>query len=346
MARRRSSAWNASKMTVHPRVGALDAARGLAVVAMVAYHFTWDLAAFSLIDPATQRAPWFTWGGTAIACSFLFLSGFALVLFRRSVDDDAQFRAKFIKRFVLIAAAAALVSVGTYLAMGERWVRFGILHCIALGSLLALPFLRKPGWAALIAGAAALALPWVATGAAFSHPALLWLGLTPFPPTAVDHVPLFPYAGVLLLGVAAGHMLRVRKTDEAKDTKSHKKSDAHTLLGRIGRWSLPIYLIHQPLLFGAFYLMLGGLPAPPLASTPRAEIQDADTLGFRRECRTACARQPTATAEICEVYCSCTEAEFRARDLWTMLMTRSPTAAEQIRVSEATNICTAKARNR
>jgi uncharacterized membrane protein len=335
MGRRRSSAWNGAEVTTPAiRVGALDAARGVAVVAMVAYHFTWDLAAFNLIDPATQRAPWFTWGGTLIACSFLFLSGYALVLFRRGVDDDAQFWAKFIKRLAVIAAAAAMVSLGTYFAMGGRWVRFGILHCIAVGSVLALPFLRKPGWAALIAGAVALALPWVATGAAFSHAALLWLGLTPLPPTTVDHVPLFPYCGILLLGVAAGHMVPVGQ------------SGGDTLLARMGRLSLPIYLIHQPLLFGAFYLMLGGLPAPSTAQLPYADVQELDTQSFRRECRAACTRQHTATNAICETYCSCTEAEFRTQGLWTMLMTRAPTAEEQTRVGEVTNTCTTRARNR
>ncbi len=316
------------------RVGAIDIARGLAVVAMVAYHFTWDLAAFRVIDPATHRALWFTWGGTIIASSFLFLSGYALVLFRRSISDDTVFRTKFIKRLAIIVVAALLVSLGTYFAMGERWVRFGILHCIAAGSVLSLPFLRRPGWFALGAGVVALALPWIATGPAFSHSALVWLGLTPFPPTTVDHVPLFPYAGVLLLGVAAGHLLPL------------STGGADTTLARLGRWSLPIYLLHQPLLFGIFYLMLGGLPAPGTALAPRSALEDADTQSFRLECRATCSRQSAATPEICESYCSCAEAEFRTRNLWTMLMTRAPTPAEQSRITEVTEICTARARPR
>jgi uncharacterized membrane protein len=326
----------AAEMTPATRIGALDVARGLAVVVMVAYHFTWDLAAFNVIDPATQRAVWFTWAGTAIACSFLFLSGYALVLFGRSVTDNALFRAKFIKRLAVLSAAALLVSLGTYLAMGERWVRFGILHCLAAGSVVALPFLRKPGWLALCAGAVALALPLFATGLVFSHPALMWLGLTPFPPS-VDHVPLLPYVGVLLLGVAAGQMLPLH---------ARREKGADTLLARVGRWSLPIYLVHQPLLFGAFYLALGGLPLPNPAPVPRADVEAADTQSFRRECRATCTRQPTATADICETYCGCAETEFRARGLWTMLMTRAPTPLEQDRITQVTETCTAKARAR
>ena len=37
-------------MLIKPRVGGLDAARGLAVVAMFAFHFIWDLGHFGYID--------------------------------------------------------------------------------------------------------------------------------------------------------------------------------------------------------------------------------------------------------------------------------------------------------
>jgi uncharacterized membrane protein len=130
----------------------IDVARGVAVIAMVAYHFTWDLAAFGFIDPSSATTPGFRRAGAAIASAFLMLSGVALVLARRAAHDDAAFRAKFLRRFGVIVVAAALVSLGTWFAMGERFVRFGILHCIAASSVIALPFLRLPALAALVAG--------------------------------------------------------------------------------------------------------------------------------------------------------------------------------------------------
>jgi uncharacterized membrane protein len=336
MAPPRSSAWSVTDLANTPqRIALLDAARGAAVVAMVAYHVTWDLSFFGVISPATHTARWFAWTGTIIASGFLFLSGFALVVFRRNITLQNAFYTRFFKRLAVIGVAALAVSIGTYFAMGERWVRFGILHCIAVSSLVALPFLRRSCFAALGVALAALMLPLVVTGGTFNHPALLWLGLAEFPPASVDHVPLFPYLGALLLGVAAAQLIPV----------SAPAANTPSPLAYLGRWSLPIYLIHQPLLFGAFYLLLGGLPTQQPSPTLQSGYEDTDTQGFRRECRAVCIKQPASTEAICTNYCDCAETEFRQSGLWIMLMTRAPTSDEQSRVAEVTQSCTAKARN-
>ncbi|MGL5114919.1 MAG: heparan-alpha-glucosaminide N-acetyltransferase, partial [Beijerinckiaceae bacterium] len=154
----------ASATARDPRV---DLARGVAVLAMVAYHIVWDLAAFNLVDPGITATPAFRWSGALIASTFLFLSGMALVMAHAATTDASAFRARFLKRFAIIAGAALLVSIGTWFAMSDRFVRFGILHCIALSSLIAWPLLARP--APLIAGLAALfaALPWIAASGAF-----------------------------------------------------------------------------------------------------------------------------------------------------------------------------------
>jgi uncharacterized membrane protein len=221
--------------TPSSRIGWLDAARGAAVVAMVIFHFVWDLSALGYIDPAFGGSAGFRRLGATIAGTFLFIAGVALLLARESAPDAAAFRLKFLKRLGILLGAAALVSFGTWMAMGDRFVRFGILHCIAAASLIALPFLRLPVFAALAGAAILLVLPWLVDLPAFIHPALLWTGLSWRVPTMVDYVPLFPFAGMALLGVAAGKMLR--PTDAA----------APGWLAMLGRWSLPIYLIHHPL---------------------------------------------------------------------------------------------------
>ena len=59
----------------------------------------------------------------------------------------------FWRRFALIVAAAALVTAGTYVAFPTSYVFFGILHCIAVASLIAVPFLFAP-WPVALAGGA------------------------------------------------------------------------------------------------------------------------------------------------------------------------------------------------
>jgi uncharacterized membrane protein len=309
----------------------IDIARGAAVIAMVIYHFTWDLAFFGLIDPSTATAPGFRRLGAMIAGSFLFISGVALVLARRAAPDDSAFRAKFVKRLAIVAGAAVLVSLGTWMAMGDRFVRFGILHCIALSSLLALPFLRLPFWAAIAAGVALLALPWAVDMPVFAQGRLLWLGLSSQTPAMVDYVPVFPFAGMTLLGVAAGLRVQPQPADAADGG----------WLAKLGRWSLPIYLIHQPLLYGALFLFAANV-APALRSD-QAPALDRDTASFRTECRRSC--ETNHGKAHCEIYCSCAETQMKATDLWSKAMSGRDMGQLQGELQPVLDACFARARD-
>ncbi len=319
-------------MTPAPRDGRIDAARGVAVIAMVIYHFTWDLAAFGFIDPATAMSPGFRRLGATIAGAFLLLSGVALALSRHMTPDNAAFRAKFLRRLAIIAAAAALVSLGTWLAMGGRFVRFGILHCIAVSGLLALPFLRRPAWMAALAAAVVLVLPWIVDLPAFGHPALLWAGLSAAVPAMVDYVPVFPFAGMALLGVAAGRILADNAPPEAY-------AGSHGWLARLGRISLPVYLIHQPLLYGGLFL-LASLTAT--ATRTGEGPVDRDTAGFRTECRRSCEAQGHGK-EHCDRYCACAETEMKGAGLWAKAIASGDTSALQTQLAPLLQACFAKA---
>jgi uncharacterized membrane protein len=310
----------------------LDALRGAAIVAMVVYHFFWDLAAFGFIDPAEATRPGFRRLGATIAGAFLLISGVALVLLRRREVDDNAFRSKFLRRLAIIAAAAALVSLGTWFAMGDRFVRFGILHCIAAASVIALPFLRTPSWTAAAAGFGLLALPWLVDLPAFSHPTLLWLGLSTRVPAMVDFVPVFPFAGMMLLGVAAGPTVAAQLAEAASEPGFLAKG-----LASLGRWSLPIYLIHQPILYGA--LMVAAAAMSPARD---GSGLDRDTAGFRSECRRSCETQHGKAH--CEVYCACMETEMKATDLWRRAMSDSHAATLQTELQPVIQACFAKAR--
>jgi uncharacterized membrane protein len=310
----------------------LDTARGAAVIAMVLYHLVWDLAFFGLIDPAYGTAPGFRRLGATIAGSFLFISGMALVLARRSTPDDAAFRTKALRRLAIVAGAAALVSLGTWFVMGDRFVRFGILHCIALSTLLALPFLRAPFWAALLAAIACLALPWLIDAPVFAKGWLLWLGLSWQTPSMVDYVPVFPFAGMTLLGVAAGQVIASPPPAEPRQ--------GNGLLQKLGRWSLPIYLIHQPVLYGALFLAVSMTAVSPTQSGGAGA--DRDTTGFRTECRRSCEAQNSKTH--CESYCGCAETAMKATDLWRRAMSSRDMGPLQGELQPLLQACTAKAR--
>jgi uncharacterized membrane protein len=270
------------------RWGALDAARGLAVLAMVVFHLIWDLAHFGYIEPTIPWSAPVKAFGHSIAFSFLFIAGASLVLAHRNgICWDA-----FWRRFAVVAGAAALVSVGTYVVFPSAFVFFGILHCIAAASLLSLPFLLLPWSAALAAGAAFFAAPYVVASPAFNSHWLQWLGLGTVEPLTQDWRPLFPWAGAMLLGVAAARAFVPLLTFKVQPVARGRKS----ALPFLGRHSLLIYLLHQPLLFGLFTALL--IVAPPAP----------DTRDFIAACERSCVDEGSTQA-YCHSFCVCTAKE-------------------------------------
>ena len=271
---------------IQGRWWALDAARGLAVVAMIVFHVIWDLAHFGY---APANLPWSTpvkLFGHSIAFTFLFIAGVALVLAHRS---HIRWPA-FWRRLAIIVAAAALVTAGTYVAFPKAYVFFGILHCIAVASLIAVPFLLAPWPVALAGGAFFLVGGEFFASPVFNADWLQWVGLSTSEPLTEDWRPLFPWAGALLLGVAAGKLPLPVYGERAGVGGSLPTSGGRGWLPFLGRHSLVIYLAHQPALF-ALFLGLAYLAPPAIDTTDfvaSCEARCFDEGGEGKLCRDAC----------------------------------------------------------
>ena len=266
------------------RVASLDAARGLAIVAMIAFHLIWDLGNFGYIDASIPFSAGVKLFGHAIGIGFLLIVGVSLVL-----AQNRGARA-FWRRFALIAGAAALVSLGTYLIFPQTFVFFGILHCIALASLLAAPFVARPWPASLAIGLIAVLAPLLLSSPVFDAPLLSWIGLSTITPATNDYRPVLPWTGYVFFGVAAANFWRARGL--APIGANWRIGP----LGFLGRHSLAIYLVHQPALFALFY----GLSAAGV--TPRAPEADE----FIVACELRCVEQDLEAAR-CRDLCACTE---------------------------------------
>lgn len=275
-----------------PRLAAIDVARGVAIVAMAIYHFSWDLGNFRLVPWNAATDPGWRLFARLIAASFLVLVGVSLVLASRN-----GFRwPPYLRRLAILMVAAALVSLGTWWFTPDAFVFFGILHMIAAGSVLALPFLFAPSWLVALAGIAAVLAPTFLASPAFDLPALWWLGLTPRPPRSVDFVPLFPWFAAILAGILAGRAILAAGPDAPLGRWRGEGSLARGL-AFAGRWSLLIYLVHQPILIGALYVAAPLLPVNPTAAA----------RGFVGDCVAAC-REVGRDPPFCELYCRCVHA--------------------------------------
>ncbi len=237
------------------RLVIVDVMRGVAIALMVIYHFCFDLAYFGYAGfDFYQDAFWLNFR-TLILSLFLFLVGVSLVL---STQRGVNVR-RFVARLLRIVGAALLVSVATWWMFDNRFVFFGVLHFIALASVLGLLFVRKPV-IALVLGIALLVIGNTVQYPGFDQPGLRWIGLMTHKPATEDYVPLFPWFGVVLAGIFAGHVLLRERRLERLDSIMPSGTAPVRLLAFSGRHSLLIYLLHQPVLFGALdlYTSLAG----------------------------------------------------------------------------------------
>jgi uncharacterized membrane protein len=299
-----------------------DVARGVALVAMAIYHFAWDLEFFGYAEPGMTAMGGWKLFARSIAGSFLFLVGVSLVLAHRS---GVRWR-PFLRRLAMVAAAALVISLATWLAMPQGFIFFGILHQIAFASVAGLLFLRSPALVTAIAAAAVLAAPHVLRADMFNHPALWWVGLSTQNPRSNDFVPVFPWFGMVLAGMAATRFAGDRGI--LAWLSSLRFGSWAAPLRVAGRHSLAVYLIHQPLLIGLVWLF--ALVAPP---APRSVAAD-----FDRSCQATCGE--SRDIAFCVAYCDCVRGELQATgDLERLSGAQDPTL--QTRVSEAVAICSA-----
>jgi uncharacterized membrane protein len=310
----------------HRRIDAIDALRGTALLGMFVFHATWDLQNFGFVSQRAVFNPGFMLFGHAVATTFLTLAGASLVL----AIPDGEVRPKAWMRLGQIVAGAAAVSAATWWLMPDEFVFFGILHCIALGSLLGLGLLRLPPAVPLALGIAAIAAPWVVADPAFNQPWLSWVGLGTQLPRTVDGRPVFPWLGFILVGLGAMR-IAVRRGWPATWAEWHLKGAVLRPLLWGGRHSLLVYLVHQPLFFGAVWL-LAQVMTPSL---PATAVQDP----FVTSCISQCVGTG-ADVEVCATVCRCISTEVRQHPAtWQRLVSNALSPADQSEIDGYTRQC-------
>lgn len=232
------------------RIVGLDIARSVALLAMASYHFCYDLEAFGYLPPGTMVSGWGAIFARAIAASFLFLVGIGLYL---AHGRGIRWR-PFWHRFAQIGSAAALITLATWYVLGPRLIFFGILHSIALSSLIGLAFLRVPALPTLIIAVGVWFAPgylYLAHGT-FNMPWLIWSGLTTLPVYAVDFVPTLPWLAPVLAGIGCAKLAaRAGLWDRPRSAPT----PIQRWLSLPGQHSLIVYLIHQPILIGILWTL-------------------------------------------------------------------------------------------
>ncbi len=234
------------------RIWELDALRGVFMIAIIFFHLMYDLVyLFGIVElttPLAQKLYQFgnDWGGTP----FLFLSGLCATIGSRPG-----------KRAITVLGGGVIISLVTtamYLlgfAGKGIIIYFGVLHCIGTCMLLWLLFRKLPTPALLIIGLILAA--WglhLRNAPSVDYPWLTIFGLVPHGFTSSDYFPLLPNFGYFLIGASLGRTLYKNKVSLLP--KVNENSILIRPFSFIGRNSLLIYLLHQPILAGAVELWI------------------------------------------------------------------------------------------
>lgn len=213
----------------------IDALRGVAVLCMIFFHGAWDLHFLGFFKFEPYVWPWIL-PIRLVQMLFLGLVGVSIFLSNRNFGAQCL-------RGVKIFAAGLLVTFVTYGLFPLEYIRFGVLHCIALAIPVVALFKKSPRGAAV----AAIFLLILSSLLATSSYGAIWSIPFGFPPMdfqTLDYFPLLPWLSVPL----AGLFVASRVYAERRVTRMAFLAKTPGLCF-LGRHALAIYLLHQPILY-------------------------------------------------------------------------------------------------
>lgn len=227
----------------------LDVSRGFAIFLMFIYHFSFDLDYYGFIQQNfTQDEFWINFR-TLIVFFFLLIMGISLYL----SSYRGLSKKRFLQRLYLLIFYSALVSLSSWVMYPKSMIFFGILHFITLSSVLGLLFVRL-GKINIALGLFLILIPQSFNHTFFDQAYMQWFGLMTKLPITVDYVPMLPWFGVVLIGMYIGQVFAQQPTKSfIKNWRAVNSSSK--ILALAGRYSLHIYMLHQPLFLGILYII-------------------------------------------------------------------------------------------
>lgn len=226
-----------SKIDKSKRIWEIDFVRGFMLVVMIVLHTLYDLENFynkpiNYSDTALMLIKL----GPAI---FILVSGISINFSRSSF-----------KRGIIVLAGALAVTLFSYIFSPDYLIVFGILHFFGTCMIIS-PLLKKIPTAFLfilsfIIASTIFIIPYIKIDNSY----LFMLGIYNESFESADYFPLFPWSCFFVFGMAIGRILYKEKKSIFKFTI------AKNPINFLGRHSLLIYLVHQPVIMGVLALVM------------------------------------------------------------------------------------------
>ena len=258
----------------------IDTLKGIAVILMVIFHFFYLVSKMEIKDINTRCGPLYASAKMA-HCLFIFLVGVNLAIsykkfkekHREDFENDknkyySKYLSKTFKRIAVLVVAAASVSILSYLAFKNLYVKFGIFHFIAAAVLLTTPIVGSKYLSLTLSAIIGLLYTIFNSGkmrnftsiACHKSPIFCFItGIFNTKFSSLDHFSLVPYLGLVAFGIFIGNTLYtdkerlfLKKEDSKKIDEFFEKNEILGSLNLMGKYSFQIYFIH----FIVFYFIL------------------------------------------------------------------------------------------
>lgn len=246
----------------------IDFLRGIAVILMIVYHFLFDVSYFG--DYSIDVNSGIFWIiGRGCAVMFLTLVGVSLtVSYSRTIlkyKEKKTVYKKYILRGLKIFLLGLIITIFTWIIFPKSFIMFGILHLIGVSIILSILCLRltsidentdvnkRSNIVNLLLGFVVIIIGIYLSSFSFDFDWLFWLGFAPYHLNTFDYFPIFPWFGFVLIGIFLGNKLYSNYSRRFRFINNPNKYITNAL-NFMGRHSLIIYFIHQPILMLILHL--------------------------------------------------------------------------------------------
>ena len=221
------------------RYGLLDSIRGFALINMIIYHALWDVVYMFGVDIKWYYSkPGFIWQ-QFICHTFIFLSGFCFSMGKNKL-----------KRGLTVFAWSIIICAVTLLFMPDSRILFGVLCLIGSSMLLLVPIEKPLKKINAYIGFCVFLLLFILTKNIpdkfydFGNLFTAYLGFPGVDFWSVDYFPVIPW---LFLYISGFYMYQIFCKQNLLNYLSGFRIKP---LEFIGRHSLLIYMLHQPVIYG------------------------------------------------------------------------------------------------
>lgn len=219
------------------RIWELDFLRGIALLLMVYFHTIYDLKEVFNVNIIYEKG-FNHYTGRIAAVLFILIAGIS-----------CSFSKGNVKRGLRVLGVAMVITIVTHIAGPSFAINFGILHFLGISMILYPLFARLNKVELIVVGAIIIAVGNYISRTTVPQEFLFPLGLYSKTFYSSDYYPLFPWFGLFLFGVALSKILYSNRKS------LFKVSIPNNPVNFVGRHTLIVYVIHQPIIFAILWLI-------------------------------------------------------------------------------------------